>query len=269
MLNSKNFNISKKIWNLRDYIQTLEYIKEDIVNFLLSLKDLDDSTKDIWLSDVKEFFHNAVSAWEMLITNSKEELILEKIKSSKSYLYAARNRLSQVISELKIFPSIKSSILVERAETAFTECWDAFWVIYEKILPDNATIKSNKRVVKVSASKYHLPCSICSKNAVEFKIGYGRFDKRESLVFRGITIETSLNVVLAKALFKILKKKDLLSAHNFMKKYHSIEGIDAYCPKCDKIYCWEHYNAIEEYDDGFYDCTYGVCPKGHKRMIDD
>ncbi|MFX0028835.1 MAG: hypothetical protein ACFE8B_06470, partial [Candidatus Hermodarchaeota archaeon] len=115
MLNSKNFNISKKIWNLRDYIQTLEYIKEDIVNFLLSLKDLDDSTKDIWLSDVKEFFHNAVSALKMLITNSKEELILEKIKSSKSYLYAARNRLSQVISELKIFPSIKSSILVERA----------------------------------------------------------------------------------------------------------------------------------------------------------
>jgi hypothetical protein len=45
--------------------------------------------------------------------------------------------------------------------------------------------------------------------------------------------------------------------------------VDAYCPECDKIYCWEHYNAKEEYDGGFYDCTYGEYPKSHKRMIDD
>ncbi|MFX1280585.1 MAG: hypothetical protein ACFFA3_14505 [Promethearchaeota archaeon] len=51
--------------------------------------------------------------------------------------------------------------------------------------------------------------------------------------------------------------------------YYSLEGVDAYCPECDNIYCWEHYNAKEEYDDGFYDCTNDECPKGHKRIIDD
>ncbi|MFW9896985.1 MAG: hypothetical protein ACFFD7_14360 [Candidatus Thorarchaeota archaeon] len=110
---------------------------------------------------------------------------------------------------------------------------------------------------------------MCSINAVKFRIGYGRFEKRESLVFRGITLETSLNVDLATELFKILENQDLLSAHKFMRKHHSFEGMDTYCPECDKIYCWEHYNGWEEYDDGFYDCTYGVCPKGHKRMNDD
>ena len=110
---------------------------------------------------------------------------------------------------------------------------------------------------------------MCGKTAVNFKIGYGRLDEKESLVFRGITLETSLNVELANVSFKILQNEDLLSIHNFMKRYHSFEGMDAYCPECDKIYCWEHYNAWEEYDDGFYDCTYGECPKGHKRMIDD
>jgi hypothetical protein len=54
-----------------------------------------------------------------------------------------------------------------------------------------------------------------------------------------------------------------------MQKYHSFEGLDAYCPKCGKIYCWEDYKAREEYDDGFYDCTMGECPAGHRRMIDD
>ena len=33
-----------------------------------------------------------------------------------------------------------------------------------------------------------------------------------------------------------------------MKQYHSYEGLDAYCPECDKIYCWEHYNATEEWE---------------------
>ena len=84
-----------------------------------------------------------------------------------------------------------------------------------------------------------------------------------------ITYETSLNIALANDLFSILQKKDLLGVHNFMKKYHSYEGVDAYCPECNKIYCWEHYNAREEFDDGFYDCTYGECPNGHRRMIDD
>jgi len=45
--------------------------------------------------------------------------------------------------------------------------------------------------------------------------------------------------------------------------------IDAFCPDCDKIYCRNHYNVTEEWDEGYYDCSYGICPKGHRRMIDD
>ena len=205
----------------------------------------------------------------MLRTGAAGESKVKNIENSKSYLYAARNRLSLIISELKIFDSQKSSSLIEKAEKAFKECWDAFWIIFKKLLPEKEIIKPTETVIKVSDLEYHLPCSVCGKIAVIFKIGYGRLDEKESLVFRGITLETSLNVELANILFKILQKKDFLGIHNFMKKYHSSEGVDAYCPKCDKNYCWEHYNAWEEYDDGFYDCTYGECPKGHKRMIDD
>ena len=45
--------------------------------------------------------------------------------------------------------------------------------------------------------------------------------------------------------------------------------MDAYCPTCDRVYCRDHYQTEERYDEGFYDCTYGTCPQGHRRMIDD
>ncbi|MBI4280420.1 MAG: hypothetical protein HY660_18360 [Armatimonadetes bacterium] len=28
-------------------------------------------------------------------------------------------------------------------------------------------------------------------------------------------------------------------------------------------------NSVEEWDAGFYDCSYGTCPNGHRRIIDD
>jgi len=268
-MNSENSNMLEKIWKLRDFVQNLEDLKEEIINHLKILKDLDDSARNIWISDVTEFFYSTVSAWEVLTTITEEKSNLKIIDDSKSFLYAARNRLSQIISQLNIFDSQKSSTLIEKTEKAFKECWDAFWIIFKKLFPDKEIIKPTETVIKISDLEYHLPCSVCGKTAVNFKIGYGRLDEKESLVFRGITLETSLNVELANVLFKILQNEDLLSIHIFMKRYHSFEGMDAYCPECDKIYCWEHFNAWEEYDDGFYDCTYGECPKGHKRMIDD
>jgi hypothetical protein len=46
-------------------------------------------------------------------------------------------------------------------------------------------------------------------------------------------------------------------------------GIDAYCPKCDSIFCARHYQKVTEWDGSWYDCTYGTCPQGHRRIIDD
>ncbi|MFX1304573.1 MAG: hypothetical protein ACFE9X_14550 [Promethearchaeota archaeon] len=266
-MNSENNKITKKIWDIQVYILKLEDIKEEMINHLNSLKELDSSTKNLWISDIEEFYYNIVSAWEML--RESTNVGHKDIENSKSYIFDARNRLSKIISELKIFQSEKSNLLISKAEKAFNKCWEMFWLRFKNLLTEKEILKPKERVIKISDFKYHLPCSVCGKIAVDFKIGYGRLDKNESLVFRGITLETSLNVTLANDLFKILQRKDLLGVHNFMKKYHSYEGVDAYCPECDKIYCWEHYNAKEEYDDGFYDCTYGECPNGHKRMIDD
>ena len=264
---SENNKIAKRIWKIRDIIQDLEVIKDEIIKFLQNLEDLDENMKEVWISDAKEFYYNTVAAWEMLKTASEGNE--KRLDSSKGFLYAAQSRLAQSTSELETFKDSFASELISKAQNAFNKCWDAFTLEFEKLIPIKDKKEPILRVIKVSNSEYSLPCSVCGETAVIFKLGYGRLDKEESLVFRGITHESSLRKDLAESLFQILETENLSEVHLFMKKHHGFEGLDAYCPNCDKIYCWEHYNAREVFDDGFYDCTYGICPNGHKRMIDD
>jgi hypothetical protein len=49
--------------------------------------------------------------------------------------------------------------------------------------------------------------------------------------------------------------------------------VSFYCPRCKAVYC-EHCWQIgppvfDEEMPGFYDCTYGTCPRQHRRMVDD
>ncbi|HET7229602.1 MAG TPA: hypothetical protein VFJ16_06340 [Longimicrobium sp.] len=47
------------------------------------------------------------------------------------------------------------------------------------------------------------------------------------------------------------------------------EWAPFYCPECKACYCRDHWRQWMEFDEGFYDCTYGTCPRGHTRMLDD
>ena len=267
-LNKENNNESlERIWKIRDYIQELEDVKDEIVEFLSSEADLDNGTRNIWISDAKEFYFSTVNAWEMLhftVRGMKNHL-----NDSKGFLFRAKSRLAQSISELKILDGKKISKMITKASIAFEKCWDAFLDEYKLMEPELKIVKPIQRVIKKSNHEYQLPCSICGEIAVDYRIGVGQFDKEEKLLYRGIIIGTSLNKGLADELFEIMEKEDIAKAHEFMKNHHSYEGLDAYCPECDKIYCWNHYKLEEEWDEGFYDCTYGECPKGHRRMIDD
>jgi hypothetical protein len=42
-----------------------------------------------------------------------------------------------------------------------------------------------------------------------------------------------------------------------------------YCPDCELNYCRDDWSTQVLTDDGFYDCTIGTCPNGHRHMVDD
>ena len=54
-------------------------------------------------------------------------------------------------------------------------------------------------------------------------------------------------------------------------KLYEFEGLWApfWCPACAAVYCIAHWTVVPEYDEGFFDCSQGFCPKGHKRLIED
>lgn len=45
-----------------------------------------------------------------------------------------------------------------------------------------------------------------------------------------------------------------------------------YCPTCQAVYCYGHWRVEAQFDadfHGWYDCSYGVCPQGHRRLLDE
>jgi predicted RNA-binding Zn-ribbon protein involved in translation (DUF1610 family) len=42
-----------------------------------------------------------------------------------------------------------------------------------------------------------------------------------------------------------------------------------YCPECGRNYCRADWHTYVLFDEGFYDCTMGTCPGGHRHMVDD
>ena len=42
-----------------------------------------------------------------------------------------------------------------------------------------------------------------------------------------------------------------------------------YCPECERSYCYADWLTYVLFDEGFYDCTMGTCPAGHRHMVAD
>jgi hypothetical protein len=65
-----------------------------------------------------------------------------------------------------------------------------------------------------------------------------------------------------------------LIAAGDVRGLHALDALltPFYCPHCDSVYCREHWQLQTVFDDeipGWYDCTYGTCPAGHRRIVDD
>lgn len=125
------------------------------------------------------------------------------------------------------------------------------------------------KIIRVSDREYDIPCSVCQETAVKIKIGMPQYEKKEYLIIHGLTHTKHIEPEYWEIIFSFLNKNDISAFHSFIKYEVEKEGLDAYCPQCDKIYCWKHYNVSQAFEDGFYDCSYGICPLNHRRIIDD
>lgn len=259
-------SIMEKIWGIRDTIRELEDVKDEIITFWNDPKR-SDASPDMWISDVKDMYYAITSAWSMLKGSLKKK---DYIRTSKNYLDLARSRMEQSVSELLTQKDLKSSKLEEKLREKFEGCWTEIRNILDKLSPQVSLRPPNKRIEKIDDDTYVLPCATCGKNTIVFLRRVSLISKKRKLFYASILKEYAFPLKMANKIFTWLDQGDLSKVHKYFKKSTDFEeGIDAYCPKCDKIYCSVHYQVREIFDEGFYDYTLGTCPKGHERMIDD
>ncbi|HOV13050.1 MAG TPA: hypothetical protein PK771_02100 [Spirochaetota bacterium] len=124
---------------------------------------------------------------------------------------------------------------------------------------------------KITLDHFELLCSECGEVSFTIKTGIPKHLDEESVIFEGVTHSKAIDLKYGKKIFKFLENNNIKELHNFLKRKKLLDnGIDAYCPDCDKIYCRKdyHINSIID-DEGFYDYTNGCCPKMHERIVDD
>lgn len=61
-----------------------------------------------------------------------------------------------------------------------------------------------------------------------------------------------------------LRAGDLATARDVNAEY-----VPFWCGRCRRVYCRSHWTIDVVFDEGFYDATYGTCPKRHRQKLDD
>jgi len=262
----KDDDTAQRIWRIRNLIQTLEEVKDTIIKFLNSQTTLDVSTQHMWITDVKEAYYNVVAGWQMLDAVAKGKKTY--VASSQRFLEAANSRVAQCISELRSVDDKLALELETKLQRAFNACHAAIVKELEPYIAPQHPNPPRNQIIQINEGEYHLPCMVCGEIAVIFELG-GVLGE-SGIIYHGITHRTSLDLLMKDSIVQCLKHTNIAGIHSLVQEKKSMEdGLDAYCPRCDKIYCKRHYNVTEEWDEGFYDCSYGTCPEGHRRIIDD
>ena len=253
----------------RDKTELLGQTKDSIVTHILGLANLYDSTKAMWVSDAERIYTLAVAAYDMALrTKSEEE---GHVQSSRGFLASARSSMEQCSSELKTLGDDGAKHLDSQLRASFEDCFKAISTELDALSSAREDGPPAKTVVKISETEYSLLCSVCGKVATKFKVGprWPSSAKGETaLLYEGITRSTQLSLDDSEKIFGELRSEKLSALNSFLEGRMQ-GGLDAYCPACDKVYCRDDYDVEEQWDEGFYDCSYGTCPEGHRRLIDD
>ena len=114
-------------------------------------------------------------------------------------------------------------------------------------------------------------CVLCGAEAGHLQLKIYDDADEATFVLRGLVGKTT-QWVSRQNMTQLVR---VLTAGHARELYElDTEWASFYCPECDCVYCKAHWHTRIQFDDdddmrGWYDCTYGTCPKGHERIVDD
>jgi hypothetical protein len=87
---------------------------------------------------------------------------------------------------------------------------------------------------------------------------------RISITGGPISVTISAAREWADAAITALRSRDAKLLSNIDSEYAPF-----WCIGCEKSYCKSHWQVSTKYDEGFFDCVEGVCPRGHRQVLMD
>ncbi|MHC1590612.1 MAG: hypothetical protein ACXQS8_00835 [Candidatus Helarchaeales archaeon] len=252
---------------LKEIIENLEHLKNQVVDHLNSRQELEQSVVKMWIGDMKELYYSTFAAFQLFSDHIKG--YSENATACLNYLKTIKSRLEQVSSELISIDSPESRNLERELRSQVESFSIKVKESIESSLSLQERFKPGQRVVKITDDEYHLPCATCGKSAVMISVEVDRNGKKDGILYEGLTHSRKIDLKHQSMIFNLLDKQDLAGLHEYFKEHLIYEGVDAYCPECDKIYCRDHYVVQDFFDEGFYDYSMGTCPEGHSRIVDD
>jgi len=243
-------------------LEALEVLKDRIIAAFRASSDPEQNAINMWCGDARELYFSVLAARNLLQKDPPDAA------GASGLLAAASSHSQQVASELRTLGSTGTE-LEEKLHEVFRACHDELSAQIPKS-PVPELTSPPERVIRISDEQYDLPCSVCGQSAVQIYRAGEKEKILKGLICAGITRSFSLAPQYQEKVLAWLAAGDLASVHSYLEKDVDVDGgLDAYCPPCDRIYCYIHYNVSREFDEGFYDCCYGTCPQGHRRLIDD
>lgn len=108
-------------------------------------------------------------------------------------------------------------------------------------------------------------CSLCGAQATELIL----FPDRKQVQVQSFmgNLSENLNLGTVFTLWDALSRRDPAAIYALDRLW-----IPCYCADCRACYCEKHWMITPEWDEDlpdFYDCAWGECPQGHRRLIDD
>jgi hypothetical protein len=113
-------------------------------------------------------------------------------------------------------------------------------------------------------------CQVCLSVAATIKLTIPPGAQHGQLELDGFLWKHSTEVVkgrLVQAVQQALSTHDAELLHKLYRMWAPF-----YCPQCQRVYCVRHWHITPHFDHdlpGWYDSAHGVCPKGHRRLVDD
>jgi len=252
---------------LRGRIDRFRDVADQMVAFWEARAEPDADLRAVWVADVRGCVSAVVAAWSLL-EGAARAGDPGRADSSRSFLERAVGLTEQAASAADGTGDPSAKTLATDLRAAFEGCRTGLAHALDDLAPPTPPAPRDLVAEVTGPEEVTVYCSRCGRPAAHLRVEEVRGAR--ALVYHGLTHQPSLDLSERDRMFAWLTSGKLAAAHAHVKRNRVFEdGLDCYCPDCGAAYCRACMQLREEYDEGFYDCTWGTCPRGHTRIVHD